>query len=76
MKVVEFGSQNKEEALRIADALREAVEKGEVTAFIAVGITDEDATISWTAATKRVSRLRVTGALTHLTHCYINGDIG
>ena len=76
MKVVTAPTSSKKETLEAIDALRKAIEDGDVVAFCAVGIYADDATHAWTGSVQRASRLRMMGALTHLTHCYINGEVG
>jgi D-Tyr-tRNAtyr deacylase len=72
MKVVPLTTDDKSTALEVLDTLRSAIEKGEVVAFCAVGIEPDDCTRMWASSTKKVTRLRMIGALTHLTHSYIN----
>lgn len=62
-------------ALGVIDDLREKVASGQVVAFAAVGIEEDDTTLAWSSCTQDVSRLRVIGAIAHLGHSYSHGDV-
>lgn len=61
-------------ALGVIDDLRQAVLDGRVVAFAAVGIEPDDTTRMWSSCTADVSRLRVMGAMSHMSHMYAHGE--
>lgn len=61
--------------LEVLDNLRAKVEAGELVAFAAVAISEDDETYAFTAAARHVSRLRQFGAVSHLLHCLQAGEV-
>lgn len=74
MKIIPLEASNKSDALEVIDTLRAAVESGEIVAFACVGIEPDDCTRMWSSATKKVTRLRMMGAMYNLLHHYTNGE--
>lgn len=73
MKLIKFETTDNRDALEVLDTLRAAVESGEVIAFACVGIEPDDCTRMWSSATKKVTRLRMMGAIHNLLHYYTMG---
>lgn len=74
MKIVEFPKQvDTEGALQVLDDLREAIKKGEIKAFVAVGITDDHTLHGYSASTKHTTRLEMMGAMMGLQWNYVDG---
>lgn len=74
-KLLEFPSyKGKEDALQVVESLRKAIENEEIVAFAAVGITPDDETSLWAASTKRITRLKMIGAIATLQNGYFNQD--
>jgi len=61
---------SKEEALAVINALKETVERGEVVAFVAVGVTDTDECLMFASSVKPVTMLRMLGAIDRLHFNY------
>lgn len=55
-----------DDALKALDALREKIVSGEVIAFCAVGIEKDDCTSWWIGCSRKVTWLKIRGALTTL----------
>lgn len=74
MKIVEFPKQvDTEGALQVLDDLRDAIKKGEIKAFVAVGIGDDHTLHGYTASTKHTTRLEMMGAMMGLQWNYVEG---
>lgn len=63
----------KEHALEAVESLRKKVESGEVVAFIAVGIFDDDTIEGFCGSSKPVTRLRLHGAVAALEWDILSG---
>jgi hypothetical protein len=61
---------NKQVALEVIESLRLAIENGEIVAFAAVGIEEDDCTRMWSSSTRPVTRLRMMGAMYNLLHTF------
>ena len=66
---------DKAEALAIIDKLRAQIESGEAIGFIAASISRADGIFGWAGTTEPISRLRMMGALAHLTQSYHEGEL-
>lgn len=62
--------QDKADALRVVESLRECIERGEIKAFVAVGVDRDHGTRMWCASTGKTTHLEILGAIHHLGHCY------
>lgn len=62
----------KQDALDVVESLKQAIESGQLVAFAAVGIEENDNTSIWCFSTRPVSRLRMLGAMHHMLHSYEN----
>lgn len=62
----------KQDALDVVESLKQAIESGQLVAFAAVGIEENDNTSIWSSSTRPVSRLRMIGAMHHMLHSYEN----
>ncbi len=67
-------ADNKEDALKVIESLRQAGESGDIVAFAAVGIEPDDCTRMWSATTRNVTRLRMFGAMAHLLHSFMHDE--
>lgn len=78
MKIVSFNRhpslQDAIDAIDVIDRLRTDVIEGRVIAFLVAGLNDDDATIAYSSATKPVSRLRMTGAMSNTLHAFNQGE--
>lgn len=75
MKVATLPVCDKSAALDVLDNLRRAVEAGQIKAFACVGIAPDHTTLLWSSSTLPTTKLEMSGALAHLQHCYIMGDV-
>lgn len=67
-------ADDKAELLETLERLREDIESGRVVAFGAVGVTETDETLGYSGSLKRVSRLRLMGAVAHYQACLHAGE--
>jgi hypothetical protein len=74
MKLLNIPPQLKlDDALEVIEILKQDISSGKVIGFFAVGIDSEDSSYGYAGTTKRVSRLRLIGAMTSaLTQFQIN----
>lgn len=73
MKVVPSIGVDRAAILRNLDDLRKAIETGEIVAFIAVGIAQNDDTKAWTGNAGHKTQLQFIGASAHLHHSILHG---
>lgn len=64
------------DALAVLDAMRAAIESGELIAFVAAGITAGDVALGYCGAVEGVTRLRMMGAIANLGMQYNAGNLG
>lgn len=62
--------EGKEDMLEILELMKKSVTEGEIISFISVGIAPNDETLIWIGSQKRVTRLRMMGAISNLQHCF------
>ncbi len=79
MKLIQFNSRfhrpTLEEALACIDKLREDMASGKVVGFFAAALNEEDETFGYIGTSKRVSRLRMMGALFNALHIFQHDEI-
>jgi hypothetical protein len=74
MKILQLNINEPEKALQCLDDLRKAIENEEIIAFAAVGIEPNDVTRYWQGSTKKITNLRLIGAITALQNFVLNSD--
>jgi hypothetical protein len=74
MQVLQLNTNEPEKALQCLDDLRKAIENEEIVAFAAVGIEPSDVTRYWQGATKKITNLRLIGAVAALQNYILNSD--
>lgn len=76
MKAVELNqTPTREHALQAVDGLRGKIERGEIVAFVAVGIMNDDTIEGFVGSSRPVSRLRLHGAIAALGHDVLDGKL-
>jgi len=73
--VLETPKPNVDNLLEVLEIMRQRVLDGTLVAFTAAGLADDDTCYAYAASSKRVTRLRMMGAIAHLQHSYHNGDV-
>lgn len=66
---------DKTDMLETLDALREKIISGELVAFAAVAINEQDETYAFQATERHVTVLRQIGAVSYLLHCIQTGEV-
>lgn len=66
--------EGKIDMLEVLELMKRAIEEGEIVSFIAVGIAPNDETLMWIGSQKRVTRLRMMGAISNLQHQFASEE--
>lgn len=75
LQLAQAQAKTKAEALAVIDQLRAQIESGEAIAFVGATLSRADGIFGWATTTEPVSRLRMMGAIAHLTASYHAGDL-
>ena len=75
MKVIEFPKENTiNEAADVIHKFESDLIDGKIVGFFIVGVDAKDDTYAYVGTTRKVSRLRLGGALQHALHIFNHGE--
>jgi hypothetical protein len=62
------------DALAVVEALKADIASGKLVSFCVAAIDDNDGAYAYVGSSKKVSRLRMTGALSNALHMFQNNE--